>query len=841
MSASPIDWFRRVDAIFDAVLDLPAGERLAFIDRACGDDAALRADVIELLRAYDATGGFLESSAASIAAPILEASARLAGPVPARIGSFRVVREIGRGGMGTVFLAERDDGQFEQRVALKLIHFAAPGAVRRFTKERRILALLEHASIARLIDGGLTAGGLPYLAMELVDGEPIDGYCAARNLTLERRVELFASVCDAVSYAHQHLVIHRDLKPSNILVTADGHVKLLDFGIATLLGIPERGADATRTEFLALTPEFAAPEQILGTPISTATDVYSLGVLLYLLLAGERPYDVRGRSPSEIERIVCIDDPPRPSSKAPAPRPARLRGDLDAIVLKALRKEPAQRYASVQELMEDLRRHLSGHPVHARRHTTGYRALRFAKRHAWGLAAAAIMMLLVSAYAISMAVQRTRVERALAEATVGAMKAEQVTEFMLGLFEASGRGQAFADTLTARDLLNRGTARARELTGQPEVQAQMLDAVGRIHMQLGEFDAARAVFAEALSTRRDVLQEDHIDVATSLANIAAATRRLGDYAAAIRLQGQAIAIRRGVLGDRHPVTLETIYWQAHGLHESGATDAAWPFFDEWISGVSGQPIEVTPDRATQFLNLGQLLLYRGDHDGAERLMRQAIDIRRDIFGERHASVANALSVLAGAHFTAGRLDDAERIEREALAMLRLLYPDGHPDLADAIRGLGVALHRQRRWDEAEQLYLEHQAMVRRFLGDEHLFYANSMEDMGLLFHSQRLYDRAEPYLRDAVRLYRVRVGEEGWLTLRAGVLLGDVLRRNGQFTEAEPLLLAGFAAFNARRVPGFDFARRLAIESLVQLYAEQGHVEESATYRALLPGNAISN
>jgi len=375
VSAPPTDRFRRIDAVFDAVVDMPTQEQAAFVSQACGDDTALRDEVLELLRAYQSSDSFLDSPAVRIAAPLLEAAAALAGPVPDRIGSFQVVREIGRGGMGRVYLAERVDGQFEQRVALKVIQHGTPGILRRFVEERRILALLEHPGIARLVDGGIAAGGLPYFAMELVEGEPIDRYCDMNALSLDRRLELFIDVCDAVSYAHQHLIIHRDLKPSNILVSTDGRVKLLDFGIAKLLGA-QASADATRTEFSVMTPEFAAPEQVRGDSVSTATDVYSLGVLLYRLLAGERPYDVRGKSPADIERIVCGEVPPKPSSKAPASLQRRLVGDLDLIVMTALHKQPDRRYQSPTALAHDLQRFREGRAIRARPDSARYRALR---------------------------------------------------------------------------------------------------------------------------------------------------------------------------------------------------------------------------------------------------------------------------------------------------------------------------------------------------------------------------------------------------------------------------------------------------------------------------------
>jgi eukaryotic-like serine/threonine-protein kinase len=682
----------------------------------------------------------------------------------------------------------------------------------------------------------MTADGLPYFAMEFVDGEPIDGYCTARRA--HHRAAARSSFVRCATPSATRISTSSSIatsSPPNILVTADGQVKLLDFGIATLLGGARGGGDATHTEFMALTPEVAAPEQVLGTAVSTATDVYSLGVLLYLLLTGVRPYELRGKPLSEIERIVCEIDPPKPSSRVAAPWEGRLRGDLDTIVMKALRKEPAQRYGSVQDLAADIRRHLSGHPVHARRLTTGYRARRFAKRHAWGVAAASAFVLLVSAYAMSMTVQQRRVRRALEDARTGALRAEQVTDFMLGLFQASEHGEAFADTLLARDLLRRGVARAREETGQPEVRAQMLDAVGHIHVQLGEYRQARAVFEEALAARREVLRDDHADVATSFDNIAAAAQRTGDTETARQLWTRALAVRRATLGTRHRATLETQYSLANALHAAGYTDVSEPLFDEWIVAVAAQSPEVTEYRAVQFVLLAQLLSYRGEHEDALRFLTEAVEIRRQVNGERHVSVARALSVLAGAYLAAGRLDDAERAERQSVSLMRDLYPDGHPDLADAIRGLAVSLHRLGRWDEAESLYLEQMALARRFYGDEHVFVGNTSEDLGILLRRRELHDRAEPYLRDAVRLYRASFGPSSLMTRRAEVLLGDVLRRKGYFAEAEPLLLAGYEAFRERRIPGFDFALPIAVEGLAELYRLQNRTEEATRFRALLP------
>ena len=497
MSASPTEWFRRVDTVFDAVVDIPADQQAAFVDHACGDDDALRAEVLELLRAYHRSDSVLEAPAAAVAAPILERTASLAGPAPERIGPFHVVREIGRGGMGRVFLGERADGQFEQRVAIKLIQHGTPGIVRRFVEERRILALLEHPNIARLVDGGLTAGGLPYFAMELVDGEPIDRYCQSRNLPLDARLELFARVCDAVAYAHQRLVIHRDLKPSNILVAADGQVKLLDFGIAKLLG-DAGGEDLTRTEFSAMTPEFAAPEQIRTLTVSTATDVYSLGVLLYLLLTLERPYDLRGKSPAEVEKIVCMEVPPKPSSRAPAHLARRLRGDLDLIVMTALQKDEQRRYQSPATLAHDLQRFRQGRAILARPDSARYRLGKFVRRNKTAVAfATATAVALVGATAFSIA-QMREARRQQAEAVRSAQRATALSELQSVLAGDARDPDGRPLPPAGRIAMAEGVV-MRRFRSDPSLAANLLVDLSARYVESGDLRAQRAMLGRARS------------------------------------------------------------------------------------------------------------------------------------------------------------------------------------------------------------------------------------------------------------------------------------------------------------------------------------------------------
>ena len=401
-----LEAFRRVDAVFDAALDLPTGERAAFLDRTCAGDAALRDAVERLLAAHDRSDGFLAAPAAGFVAPLLDTPDALEG-MPERVGPYRVVRELGSGGMGTVYLAVRDDDQhFHQRVALKLV----PGAIgadwklKRFLAERRILASLEHPHIARLYDGGTTPDGAPWFAMEYVEGEPLDRYCDAHALTLEQRLRLFRDVCAAVRYAHAQGVVHRDLKPSNIFVTADGEAKLLDFGIAKLLD-PGADGDAPRTGtgMQLMTPEYAAPEQVRGREATPAADVYSLGLLLYALIVGQRPYRTAGLTPAEIERVVCDSDPPRPSAAARrARRRWRVDADLDTIVCHAMQKDPARRYPSAAELLEDLSRHAEGRPVLARPDTFAYRARKLIVRHRRPVATVVLLLVAVPLLAVAL-------------------------------------------------------------------------------------------------------------------------------------------------------------------------------------------------------------------------------------------------------------------------------------------------------------------------------------------------------------------------------------------------------------------------------------------------------
>jgi hypothetical protein len=523
----------RLIALFERALETPQAQRAEFLERVTVGDPTLGRELVSLLEAHECSNDYLEQLAESVVAPtyaaVLDATPASARWDGLRIGAYRLLRELGRGGMSRVFLAERADGAFEQQVALKLLRpgFDTEVDVVRFRAERQILASLNHPNIARLLDGGMTEDELPYLVLEYVQGLPLDQHCQARGLSTRQRLGLFLTIADAVEYAHRRSIVHRDLKPSNILVTSDGVVTLLDFGLAKLLEHGVSGATATtRTAHRWMTPEYAAPEQVRGAPITLRTDVYQLGAVLYELLTGRPPFGRQAGSLHDFETAVL--------SREPDSLGGVLQRDLDAIVSKSLRKSPEDRYASAREFADDVRRYLTDHPVRARRQSHAYRARRFVIRHRLGLAAVAGVLLLLTASVTAVGIERARARRALASAS-GMTAADSMSGPLGELLAVADPDQRLVDTTEARRLLTRGLAEARTLSVEPERRARLLDAAGRVHMKLREFDSAFVCFQDALVIRRRLTDTRRANgtvpgrtkaaIASSVATTADPTRR----------------------------------------------------------------------------------------------------------------------------------------------------------------------------------------------------------------------------------------------------------------------------------------------------------------------------
>jgi len=747
----PEDRRARVDALFDRALDVPAEQRAALLAAACGDEPALRQEVEELLRLAAAPAGQLDPRALASGPLWQEVLAALGtDETPAAattVGRWCLLGELGRGGMGVVHLAERADGELRQRAALKLLHggFASPEAMRRFEQERQILANLDHPRIARLLDGGRADDGRPFFVMELVDGRPIDRYCDEERLTVRERLRLFLEVGGAVEHAHRALVVHRDLKPSNIVVTDGGDVKLLDFGIAKLLqpdGQDEQltREQLTRTLSRPLTPEYASPEQVLGRPITVGADVYQLGLLLYELLVGRRAYRVPTSSALEIERVVCHVEPRRPSAALHAPAEEsvddaigaeeiaarrrtspralarQLRGDLDTIVLEALRKEPERRYPSVARLVDDVERYLGSRPITARGDSIGYRAARFAVRHRLALGAAAAVFVLLAGWAITATRQGVALGRERDRARAEATKARQVKGLVLRLFARSNPEEARGEEVTARELLDRGWAEVEEeLAGQPEVQVELLETVGRVYRELGLYDRARPRLDRALALARG-LRGDSPLLATVLRSHGQLRRDLGELDGAREELREALKLQRARFGAIHPEVAETLSELAHTRQQ------------------------------------------QGDLRAGEALFRQALTIRRGLFGAEHVEVAESLSELGSSLRRQGRYAEAEPMLREALEQRRLLLPPHHPQIATSLSNLALVLQNLERLEEAEPLYREALQEVIAVRGESHPYVAVTMNNLARLLRTRGALGDAETLLRRALAIRRTALG-----------------------------------------------------------------------------------
>ena len=790
-------------------------------------------------------------------------------PTEHRIGPYRILRELGHGGMGTVYLALRADEQFHKRVALKVIRSGSDvdDVVRHFKRERQILASLDHPNIAKLLDGGTTEDGLPSFVMEYIEGEPLLGYCDARSLPVPERLRLFQSVCAAVQYAHRNLVVHRDIKPGNILVAADGLPRLLDFGIAKLLNSELAGEAPTATA-MAMTPEYASPEQARGERITTATDVYSLGVVLYELLTGHHPYRLASRQPLDVLKAISEQEPERPSTAVdrsevrtapegtqpvrltpeavartregtPEKLKRRLRGDLDNILMLALRKEPQRRYASVEAFSDDVRRYLDGLPVKARRPTVSYRAGKFASRHVVGVAAAAVLVVLLIGFGLAVTMQRDMAQRERATAQRERETAERVSSFLVGLFKVADPSEARGNAITAREVLDKGAEKiATELKDEPEVRATLMDTLGTVYLSLGLYDRALPLLQEALKTRKTVLGGEHVDVARSLSNVAHVLYMKGDHTAAEAHFREALAVRRRLFGDEHPEVAKALNNLGLLLGERGdyaeATSLHRQALASWRKALGNEH----PHVAMSLNNLAGVLGVTGNHAEAESLYREALAIWRRLLGNEHPDVARGLSNLAAIVEHRGDHAGAETLQREALALRRKLLGNDHPDVAWSLDGLATVLRRKGEAGAAEALYREAITIRRKALGDDHPHVAYSLAGLADTLCRVRRAAEAESLARGALAILTKALPHGHVDIAEAESILGGCLAVMRRHAEAEVLLVQSYPVVKGKRGERSVEARE-ALERTVRLYDGWGKPDKAGRYRAELTQMAV--
>lgn len=871
------DRWSRAQELFHEALSRTASDRTAYLERACGADAELRDEVLSLIDAHEHGGplGPLEDE--------WEAS-----PAPERIGPYRLVRRLGEGGMGTVYLAERAGQDFTQTVALKLIRagFRDEHLEERLKAERRILARLEHPGIARLIDGGATPTGQPFVAMEYVEGIGLVDYCDRNRLGVVDRLRLFLDVCDALHYAHQQLVVHRDLKPSNILVTPEGRPKLLDFGIAKLLDPSEEHGGSTRSARW-ITPAYASPEQVRGQQVSTLTDVYALGVLLYELLTGRRPYEIETLSPAEVERVVCETIPERPSAVARdadlrGTTPERLRralaGDLDTIALKALAKEPARRYTSVGVLADDVRRYLDGMPVLARPDSFGYRASKFVRRHKPSVLAAAVALLALLTGIATSAWQASLARRERDRAQQALQQSEDVTDYLVDLFASSDPSQGLVDTAAARALIERGLERAEELDAQPAVQARMFDALGEVQANLGRFVEADSLIQRALDIRRELHGPDDVEVAQSLDHLGTLRRRLGDYAVAeslyhrsldikrralgldhpelavtlsllgflmpyvgeveesVAFYRQALALRRRSLGTDHPLVGESMTTLGQALRNLGNYEEAEQVLREAVAlqrRVRGPEHE---QLAAAMLHLGDLLQrYRNQPDEAETLYRDALAILERRFGPESPRLAHPLGSLSELLEQRGEFAESERLLRRILAIRERTYGREHPAIAETLGGLATFLARRHRYAEAEDLARHALGLWVRTMGPTHQTVAGTTRALAVIVAERGRYREADSVIAEAERLRLAASGPLHPLLAISYVEHARIKRHLGDHDAALALLRQAEAIVRPQLPERHEHVQRVYRE-FVNLFDAWGREEEAADYRRRLVG-----
>ncbi|MDX1996587.1 MAG: protein kinase [Thermoanaerobaculia bacterium] len=808
--------FRRARALFDEWVELPPDERASRLERLASREPELAREVAELLAADSAADDFLEQGAAEHAALLVEAAA----PEPERtgewVGPYQLFELLGRGGMGEVYRAQRSDGQFEQDVAVKILRPGMDSAEfeRRFLRERQILARLVHPNIARLLDGGLTAAGRPYFVMERVDGEPIDVACRRLGAPLEARIRFLADACDAVAEAHRNLVVHRDLKPSNVLLDRSGEVKLLDFGIAKLLH-PEAGDLAlTRLDERVLTPAYAAPEQILGGPVTTAADVYSLGVLLFQLLTGAMPHERGGdETPAQLVSRVATEEVPRASSlirkfeELPAQAPPlergrlarRLAGDLDRILMKALHREAERRYRSASELGRDLRRFLEGRPVTARPDGMVYRARKFVGRHWVGVAAATVALLaLVVGLTLALwqaGVAREAARRADSEARraeIETARAERVKNFVVGLFQqADPLRRQFGREANVRDLLTVGLTRAeQELASDPEVLELLWADFINIWSNLGDRNTALDLSERLYERRRVRLGADHPDLAKDLVRLQFQRMDAGDLEAA----EQALTEARALL-DAHPDIAPAVVmeWkQAFVVQRmrQGRVREALPVAQE-VSAHADRTEGDSQGALMMRQNLASLLAAAGQAAQAEAAFASTLAGLEKLHGPEHLSLAYVRLSLAEAQSIQGHFEGAEASLAAAVPVLEREVGTGHPMFRYALYLQGDVAQAKGDWAAAER-WQRHLLEVGRDLGAAGTDAARASLGWTLVETGRLAAGLAE--LAPGVESLRAR---KSTLVDRPTAWLGVALARAGRLDEARASLRGLLAELEA--------------------------------------------
>lgn len=830
--------WQRLEELFLAAEALPAPARSAFLDRELPspDDHPLRQELEEMLTASAelVDPGLVEAGVAQAIAR--EAGAFEENSRPRRLGPYRIGEEIGRGGMATVYLGTRDDQAFEKKVAVKVLQrgMDSPEIVERLRRERQILANLDHPYIARLLDGGWTEDGQPYVVMEHIAGEPIDLFCERRALDLRERLTLFRKVCEAVHHAHRNLVLHRDIKPSNILVDAQGVPHLLDFGIAKIL-LEDLGGDGasaglpepTSTGLQLLTPGWASPEQVRREPLTTASDVYSLGLLLYLLVCGRRAYRVDRLRPAEVEHLVCEVVPPPPG----------LSDELDLVVMTALHKESGRRYASAEQLSEDVRRYLEDLPLMARKDTVLYRAGKFVRRHRLGVSVAFLVALSLLGAAL-FARHQAQVARDQQK------RAEEVALFLMDLFESSDPDQARGRALLAREVLDQGVQRMRySLRGDNPLRADLLSTMGRVYRKLALYDEAEKLLEEALELRGGQAAAG-AEARSSLRDLAALAQSRGLFDEAAVLAKEVLEIERRQ-GRATLEQAESLLLLAEVEMGRGRFADAEPLYREAITIREQRLGPRSAEVAATRNSLGELLFRQGAVDAAAAEFSLALEIRRQVLGNDHPAVATSLNNLAAVLQARGELEKAGELFADVVAIRQRVFGPRHPYVALALSNLAFVDGQRRRYPQAMAGAEAALAIHRQIFGEKHAEVAAGLHNLGTFYLGAGQREPGIELLFKALDLRREVLGAEHPQTAQSLRVLAQALessdpgRAEDFYRQALELDRRSFAPGDPRIALGLGGLGRLAFQRCDYAAAETYFREEKDLRSARQPPDPL--
>jgi len=879
--------WERIQSLFHEVADLPEPDQRAFLKTACNGDEGLMAEVMALVDEDARGASLLDRDLAVVAHQVLDQANPASLPFK-EFGPYRIKKALGEGGMGVVYLAERVD--LGSLVAIKLLRDAwlSPARRERFASEQRTLAQLNHPSIARLYDADTLDDGTPWFVMEYVEGVPLTEYCVEHRCSIEERLRLFRAVCEAVQYAHQHAVIHRDLKPSNILVKADGSIRLLDFGIAkhlenletpAKLGQTELGQtekEQTMTGLRLMTPAYAAPEQVRGERLGMHSDVYSLGVILYELLAGEIPFDLSRKSPGEAESMILTQDPGRPSAVAKGAASISSVSktawvDLDVLCLTAMHKDTQRRYPSVEALIRDIDHYLKGEPLEARPDTFRYRLGKFVTRNRRTVTAAALVFTIVVGLVIFFTLRLAKARNAALEE---AARTQRIQRFMMNLFQGGDESVGPGDSMRVVTLLDRGVQEAQTLNNDPKVQADLYQTLGTIYDQLGKFDQADSLLHSALDRRKALFGPDSIEVAESLvalgqlradqarlqeaeqlirqgmemderhlprnhSSVIKATLALGkvlgqrgDYAQAIQLLGEAVRLQS------EPGTASADL--ANSLSALADTQCSAGHY-ELCDPLHRRALEMHrqlygprhPLVAEDLASLGAVQTDLGYYDKAEQFYRQALDITESYYGKDHPKTAARLTGLGEALGYEKKYDEADAALQQALAVQEHVYGPVHPAVAEALNELGNVASMRDHLDEAEARFLRAAQIYREVYGDHHYQVAIALSNVAALYYDRKDYVRAEELFRDVVRRFTEALSADNVNTAIARLKLGRTLLHQNRCQEAEVETLAAYEFLTKQTSPDTSFVHA-ARKDLAAEYDGLKQPEKAAKYRAEL-------